>query len=100
MIVILPVPNPYNVMKMDNASVSQDSPVSLVMNACLDLKGTSVTNVSQIFMDTRIVKPVNAIMRDQRTKHVTKKAGVVVLLTWLGINALSAAKVTTLSHNV
>ena len=59
-----------------------------------------MTNVFHIFMDTQIVKPVNAIMRDQRTKHVTKKAGVVVLLTWLGINALSAAKVTTLSHNV
>ena len=59
-----------------------------------------MTNVFHIFMDTQIVKPVNAIMRDQRTKHVTKKAGVVVLLTWLEINALNASKVPTLSHNV
>ena len=97
---MLRVQSPYNVMKMDNVSVNQASLDRNAMNAWLDLKGTSVTNVLHIFMDTLIVKPVNAIMRDQRTKHVTKKAGVVVLLTWLGINALNAAKVTTLSHNV
>ena len=97
---MLMVQSPYNVMKMDNVSVNQDSPVSLAMNACLDLKGTSVTNVLQIFMDTRIVKPVNATMRDQRTKHVTRKASVLAMIMWMETNVLHAVKVSTNFHNV
>ena len=97
---MLMVQSPYNVMKMDNVSVSQDSPVSLAMNACLDLKGTSVTNVLQIFMDTRIVKPVNVMKRDQRTKHVTRKASVLAMIMWMETNVLHAVKGTTHFHNV
>ena len=40
------------------------------------------------------------MMKDQRTKHVMKKAGVVVLLMLLEINALNAVQVTSHSHNV
>ena len=97
---MLMVQSPYNVMKMDNVSVSQDSPVSLAMNACLDLKGTNVTNVLQIFMDTRIVKPVNVMMRDQRTKHVTRKASALAMTMWMETNVLHAMKVTTNFPNV
>ena len=97
---MLMVQSPYNVMKMDNVSVSQDSPVSLAMNACLDLKGTSVTNVLQIFMDTRIVKPVNVMTRDQRTKHVTRKASVLAMIMWMETNVLHVAKGFTHFHNV
>ena len=40
------------------------------------------------------------MMKDQRTKHVTMKEGVVVLLMCQEINVLNAVKVTTHSHNV
>ena len=79
-----------------------------------------MTNVQQNFMDTQIVKVsllfgyvisynsmneiffklVNVIMKDQRTKHVTMKEGVIVLLMCPEINVLHAVKVTTHSHNV
>ena len=79
-----------------------------------------MTNVQQNFMDTQIVKVsllfgyvisynsmneiffklVNVIMKDQRTKHVTMKEGVIVLLTCPEINVLHAVKVTTHAHNV
>ena len=106
--------------KMDSVSVSQGSPVSLAMNVLLDLKETNVINVNQNFMDIQIAKVrmfrnfptklkllndlflklVNVMMKDQRTKHVMKKADVVVLLMLLEINALNAVQVTSHSHYV
>ena len=59
-----------------------------------------MTNVLQIFMDTLIVKPVNAIRREQRTKHVTRKASVIALTMWMETNVLNAVKVSTNFHNV
>ena len=46
---MLLVQSPYNVMKMDNVSVNPASQDWTALNAWLDLKGTSVTNVLQIF---------------------------------------------------
>ena len=114
------VQSPYNVTKMDSVSVSQGSPVSLAMNVLLDLKETNVINVNQNFMDTQIAKVrmfrnfriklkllndlilklVNVMMKDQRTKHVTKMACALVLLMWMETNALDAVMVTTHSQNV
>ena len=50
------VQSPYNVMKMDSASVSQGSLASLAMNALLESKETNVMNAHQNFMDTQIAK--------------------------------------------
>ena len=114
------VQSPYNVTKMDSVSVSQGSPVSLAMNVLLDLKETNVINVNQNFMDIQIAKVrmfrnfptklkllndlflklVNVMMKDQRTKHVTKMACALVLLMWMETNALDAVMVTTHFQNV
>ena len=59
-----------------------------------------MTNVFHIFMDTLIVKPVNATLRDQRTKHVTRKASVIAMTMWMETNVLHAVKVSTNFHNV
>ena len=53
------VQSPYNVMKMDSVSVSQDSQASVAMSVLLDLKGTNVTNALQSFLDTQIAKVSN-----------------------------------------
>ena len=90
----------HNVMKKDNVSVNQASLDWNAMNACLDLKGTNVTNVPQNFMDIQPVKPVNAMMRDQRIKHVTRTVGVLALTMWMETNVLHAVKGITHSHNV
>ena len=90
----------YNVMKKDNVSVNQASLDWNAMYACLDLKGTNVTNVLQNFMDIQPVKPVNAMMRDQRIKHVTRTVGVLALTMWMETNVLHAVKGITHSHNV
>ena len=42
-----------------------------------------MTNVSHIFMDSLIVKPVNVMMRDQRTKDVTRKASAIAMTMWI-----------------
>ena len=59
-----------------------------------------MTNVLQIFMDTLIVKPVNAIRREQRTKHVTMKESAIAMTMWMETNVLHAVKVSTNFHNV
>ena len=59
-----------------------------------------MTNVFHIFMDTLIVKPVNAIWREQRTKHVTMKASVIAMTMWMETNVPNAVKVSTNFHNV
>ena len=59
-----------------------------------------MTNVFHIFMDTQIVKPVNAIMKDQKTKHATMKASVIAMTMWMETNVLNAVKVSTNFHNV
>ena len=46
------------------------------------------------------LKLVNVMMKDQRTKHVMKKASAVVLLMWMETNALYAVRVTSHSHYV
>ena len=57
-------------------------------------------NVLHNFMDTLIVKPVNAIMKDQKTKHATMKASVIAMTMWMETNVLHAVKVSTNFHNV
>ena len=59
-----------------------------------------MTNVIHIFMDILIVKPVNAIWREQRTKHATMKASVIAMTMWMETNVLHAVKVSTIFHNV
>ena len=93
------VQSSYNVMKMDNVSVDQASLDWNAMNACLELKGTNVTNVSQNFTDTQIAKPVNAMLRDQRTKPVTRKASALAITMWMETNVLHAVKGITHFQN-
>ena len=97
---MLRVQSPYNVRKMVNVSASQGSLDWNAMNACLELKGTNVTNVSQNFTDTQIAKPVNAMLRDQRTKPVTRKASALAITMWMETNVLHVAKDITHFHNV
>ena len=61
---------------------------------------TNVTNVLQNFLDTLSVKLVNAIMRDLRTKHVTRKESVPALTMSMETNVHHAVKVSTSFHNV
>ena len=57
-------------------------------------------NVLHNFMDTLIVKPVNAIMRDQGTKHVTRRESVIAMTMLMETNVPHAVKVSTNFHNV
>ena len=54
-----------NVTRKVNANASQDLQNPSVMNVCLNLKGTSVSNVLPLFMDTLIAKPAIVILKDQ-----------------------------------
>ena len=62
-----------------NANANQDSQEPSVMNVCLNLKGTSVTNVLTLSMDTQLVKFVNVMSKDLKAKLAIHKANALVM---------------------
>ena len=81
MIVAKLVQSLCNVMTKVNANANQDSQDPSVMNVCLNLKGTSVTNVPQPSMDTQTAKIVDVMSKDLKTRHVTKMESVLATKT-------------------
>ena len=76
---MLKVQNPCNVMTKVNANANQVSQGPSVMNACLDLKGTSAKIVPPLSMDIQTAKLVNVMPKDQRTRTAMQKANVLAM---------------------
>ena len=76
---MLKVQNPCNVTTKVNANAKQVSQGPSVMNACLNLKGTSVKIVPPLSMDIQTAKLVNVMPKDQRIRTAMQKANVLAM---------------------